>query len=382
MLTREGCERRRKRLWETLPEKPDWIVLSDPQHLFYLANFWVSPFVFRANDAGAVLILGRDGLSTLVADNLLSGFAEKAFVSETVLPVWYRGAESASQREAQLVRSALDRLSRCAGTHLGVELASVPAGVIEGLREQRPGLRFTSVDAALFALRRRKEADEVELLRRSMQAGEAGMAAALRHIHAGMTELDAYLVVQNAAVQAAGEQVVVYGDFVSGPRCEQIGGPPGLRKIEKGDLVLLDFSVVLYHYRGDFANTFVCDARPTAKQHDLYLACLEAMREGEKRLRAGAAGQDVDRAVRGWLAAKHLGVSFPHHVGHGIGLGHPEPPFFVPQSTDTLVPGDVVTLEPGQYINGLAGMRYERNYLITEEGYELLSRHELTIEAA
>ena len=63
-----------------------------------------------------------------------------------------------------------------------------------------------------------------------------------------------------------------------------------------------------------------------------------------------------------------------------IGLGHPEPPFLVPESSDTLLAGDVLTLEPGLYRAGIGGMRFERNYLITETGYELLSKHRLTLE--
>jgi Xaa-Pro aminopeptidase len=62
-------------------------------------------------------------------------------------------------------------------------------------------------------------------------------------------------------------------------------------------------------------------------------------------------------------------------------LGHPEAPFIVPKSSETLLAGDVVTLEPGIYMPGVAGMRYERNYLIADIGFELLSHHGLALEA-
>ena len=82
----------------------------------------------------------------------------------------------------------------------------------------------------------------------------------------GMTELDAYLMVQNAAISELGEQVVVYGDFASGPRCEtDRGGPPTSRKIERGDLFLLDYSVIVCGYRGDFTNTFAVGADPNGR---------------------------------------------------------------------------------------------------------------------
>jgi Xaa-Pro aminopeptidase len=62
-----------------------------------------------------------------------------------------------------------------------------------------------------------------------------------------------------------------------------------------------------------------------------------------------------------------------------LGLGHPEPPYFVPESGDTLLHGDVVALEPGLYIEGVGGMRFERNYRITVDGFETLSNHEIRI---
>ena len=73
------------------------------------------------------------------------------------------------------------------------------------------------------------------------------------------------------------------------------------------------------------------------------------------------------------------GHAFEHHAGHGIGLAHPEPPILVPNSDDVLVAGDVLTLEPGAYVEGIGGMRFEHNYLITESGCERLSSHDLAL---
>ena len=60
-------------------------------------------------------------------------------------------------------------------------------------------------------------------------------------------------------------------------------------------------------------------------------------------------------------------------------MAHPEPPILVPESDDVLVAGDVVTLEPGNYLQGVGGVRIEHNYLITETGYERLSNHEIAL---
>ena len=104
------------------------------------------------------------------------------------------------------------------------------------------------------------------------------------------------------------------------------------------------------------------------------------MRAGEARLKPGVPGRDVDAAVRGHFATLGLDHAFTSHSGHGLGLGHPEPPYFVPESTDTLVEGDVVAIEPGLYIDGVGGMRFEHNYLVTANGFERLTNHRLTLE--
>ena len=70
---------------------------------------------------------------------------------------------------------------------------------------------------------------------------------------------------------------------------------------------------------------------------------------------------------------------FPHHAGHGLGLSHPEAPFFVLEATEALLAGDVVTLEPGLYVPGVGGVRIEHNYLITDAGYERLSNHTIAL---
>lgn len=381
MLTEQGCLARRSRLWKLVDDGIDWIVITKPAHLTYFANFVPSPFVFNSQNAGGVLILGRDGTAILVADNVQEPFLNAAFATERVMPLWYRCVESAGLRTELLVATALERLKRCAGSSLGYEASSAPAALVDGLRAARPGVQLTDVGALVHQLRRAKEADEVAALRSSLKAATAGLVAAMREIRPGMTEYDAYRLVQRVAGETAGRPVLVYGDFVSGPRCEQGGGPPSSRVIEAGDLLLLDFSVVIDRYRGDFCNTFVCGARPTNRQRELYDACVAAMTAGEQRLRAGSPCRDVHVAVRQALADRQLAEYFPHHAGHGIGLGHPEPPFIVPESSETLALGDVVTLEPGVYLPGVAGMRFERNYLITKTGYESLSDHPIQIDA-
>jgi Xaa-Pro aminopeptidase len=380
MLTAEGCASRRKHLWNALSGPCDALIVADPQNLIYFANYAPSPFVFRTSDAGAVLIMQPEK-ATLVADRMVKTYLDRAHVDEVVAPVWYDGKHSAPHRKAVLVKSALDVLSNIGGSWFGIEASTVPAGIEATLRQSRPSLTWLALDDLIRGLRRSKDPDEIALLRRSIHAGEAGHAAAIERIKPGMTELDAYVVVQQAATEAAGEPVIVYGDFASGPRIEtDRGGPPTGRVIEKGDLFLLDYSVVVNGYRGDFTNTFAVDGPASPGQRALFDACVEAFALGEAALKPGVPARSVDQAVRGFFTSRGLAQAYPSHTGHGIGLSHPEPPYFVPESTDTVVVGDVVAIEPGLFVPGVGGMRFERNYLVTPEGFETLTRHRIVLE--
>lgn len=375
MLTADGCQERRRRLWTSLDPAPDGVLLAEPAHLVYFANYYPTPFSFRSQNARAILWLGADESATLVADNMQVAFLEDAHVDERATRDWYTGNVSAPERNSVLIDAAIDSLRDRARGRLGID-----HGVPDALLARLASSATTNVASGIRRLQRNKLPDEVELMRQSIRAGEAGFDAANRGIVPGMREIDAYALVQRAAVEAAGEPVVVYGDFASGPRTGDKGGMATSRVIEDGDLFLLDFSVVVCGYRGDFTNTFIVGGRePTARERELEAVCLEALRTGEPLLKAGAEARAIDAAVR--EVYRRRGVEpYPHHTGHGLGLGHPDPPYLTPESTDVLEAGDVVTLEPGAYEKGVGGMRFERNYLITPDGCENLTHHQLGLK--
>jgi len=143
-------------------------------------------------------------------------------------------------------------------------------------------------------------------------------------------------------------------------------------------MLILDFSVAMDCYRSDFTNTIAVGGA-TDEQVMLFKLVEAAMQAGEETLQAGAAAKDVYAATAEPLRESGYGDTWTSHAGHGLGLGHPEPPVIVPESSDTLLSGDVVTLEPALYVEGIGGIRIEHNYLITEEGYERLSNHHICL---
>ncbi len=99
-----------------------------------------------------------------------------------------------------------------------------------------------------------------------------------------------------------------------------------------------------------------------------------ALAAGEAALRPGVTGGAVDAATRGVIADAGYGTHSTHHMGHAIGLFHPERPSLVPGETLPLAEGMVITLEPGVYVPGVGGLRLEQNYVIRDGPPEPLSQ--------
>ncbi len=359
MLTAEGCAARRTRLLERLkPTAP--LVLGDPLHLRYFANLYVDPFSLGA-DYGALLHLTPDGETTLYYDHRLPKTFEAAHDGKKEAVKWYDGQTAGMGPRRGILVPFVAKLGGRVHDSLADPLAAEIFNVIGDMR-------------------RRKDADEVALLKTCCRAGEAGQAWARANVRPGMTELDVYNGIFQACSTQAKQPVILYGDFAVSPGSAKRGGMPTQKVIQAGETLILDFSVVIGGYRSDYTNTLVVGAEPTAEQRRLFDLCVAAMKSGEAAMKAGATCQSVYDATRAPFADAGVADAFPHHAGHGLGLGHPEAPFLVKQSSETLVAGDVVTLEPGLYVDGVGGIRIEHNYLITDGGFEQLSQHAIALK--
>ncbi len=388
MLTKEGCLQRRKNLWARIPQDIQWVLIGDARHVQYFSNFRVNPISLSA-DQRSLLLLERGGKATLLADNFTRRAASAdPYVDAEVIVPWYTHKRSVTNRDDALVTA----LHECRSTWHGSKGVLEPEGVTEMVAatvaescewqvdDVQSGERST-IGNIVRSLRRQKLPDEIELMKRCMIACDAGHAAAFDTVRPGVTELEVYLAIQRAAQLNAGVACVVYGDFrATNAVTFKAGGLPTGYVLQEGDLFIADFSVVIHGYRSDFTNTMAVGT-PSPQQVAQFEACRDAMTAAESTLKAGATGKAVYEAA----SAVFIDRNYPalaHHCGHGLGMEHPEPPILVPQSDDVLLVGDVVTIEPGLYIEGVGGMRFEHNYLITNDGFERLSNHHIGLTKA
>jgi Xaa-Pro aminopeptidase len=353
-LSLDACRQRQARLCERLAaEKLDAALLMDLRHIYYLSGFWRVGRVLTP----AALLLRADGSSALVAP---------APVEET--PAADRVATYEADRLATLIDDFHAELFQSLQPHLqGIQRLGT-----DGVPRSLPleGAESRAITPLLRALRRTKDPDEVAMLQRAVGGAEAAYARAKAMLEPGVTEVQLYAGMLSAAIEALGEPLTEFGnDF----QCNAAGGPPRDRPVQTGELAIFDLGVVYRAYSSDLSRTFVVGRQPSEAQQAAYQRILEAFAYIESAIRPGVRCKAVYAEVHRMLDG-HRGWSFPHHLGHGIGLSAHEAPRLNPNWDDTFQAGDVFTAEPGLYGDDLrAGIRIEQNYLVTPTGLQRLS---------
>lgn len=250
-----------------------------------------------------------------------------------------------------------------ANDRVATECGALPASLAAALAT-------VEVGAELARARAVKDDDELALIRAALELCDTGQRAAREHARPGTSELELWALVRAAIEREAGERTPVLADLVTGPRTAEIGGPPGDRVLADGELVLCDLVPRRAGYWGDSCSTFAV-GEPSAAARSRHRAASEALERAIEAVRPGALAGDIDALAR-------PGLEYPHHTGHGLGTSFHEEPRIVPGSTVVLEPGMVIALEPGSYEGG-EGVRVEQVVLVTDQGCELLSAHDLAL---
>jgi Xaa-Pro aminopeptidase len=231
-------------------------------------------------------------------------------------------------------------------------------------------------------LRRVKEPEEADALRRAGALSDEVFRGLVQQRFTGRTERDLAWWIETA-FHDAGAQALSFPSIVAAaangasPHAE-----PGDRAIAAGTLVTVDMGCVVDGYCSDCTRTFATGELPE-RLAQVYDLCLQAQLAGLAAVAPGASGRDVDAASRVAIDAAGLGDCYGHGLGHGVGLDVHEAPVLRPESTDTLVAGNVVSVEPGIYLPGVGGVRIEDLVLVTGAGAERLTQFEkglITVE--
>jgi Xaa-Pro aminopeptidase len=335
----------------------DALLVSHPSSVAWLTGYAADIETGPSPFALAPLALLADGARTLVVSEDEADAAAATGCEVASYPGFGIGPLDPVRGAARALAPLVE------GRRVAVEAGSLPAALTAG---------FDQVDVTreLAAQRAVKDADELERIRAAVALCDAGQRAAREAARAGMTELDVWTAARAAIERAAGGRVPLLADVVSGPRTADVGGPPGTRELREGELLLVDLVPRRAGYWGDSCATIAL-GEPDEGARRRHRAAREALARGVEAVRPGVRAGHLDALLRAEL-------DYPHHTGHGLGTSFHEEPRIVPGTDLVLEAGMVVALEPGSYGDG-QGVRVEQVLLVTADGCEVLSGHELAL---
>ena len=221
-------------------------------------------------------------------------------------------------------------------------------------------------------LRMVKDADELAILSEAALTGCRLFGHILGIIRPGLREIDVAAELEYKARQLGAEGMSFETIVASGERSALPHGRATIALLPRKGFVTLDFGIIHKGYLSDMTRT-VYIGNPTAKERETYEAVLEAQESGVSAVRGGERCADVDEAARSVLRKAGLAEAFSHSSGHGVGLEIHEPPRIGTGQTNRLLPGMVVTIEPGVYLEGRFGIRIEDMVAVTRTGGQVLT---------
>jgi Xaa-Pro aminopeptidase len=287
--------------------------------------------------------------------------------AEQVHPSFARASAS-----LDLLESVVDLVPPGA-VRLGFDDAHMPVRQHARLRDLLPGrVELVPAGGLVERIRAVKEPDEVQHIRTAAQLADAAFERIIRDGLIGRTEREVAVALEHDMRERGARRPSFDSIVAAGPHGALPHAQPRDVPIRAGDLVVIDWGAELDGYCSDCTRT-VAAGEPSEEAREVYELVLSAQLAGLKDVRAGRGGREVDAVARALIEAAGHGEHFGHGLGHGVGLDIHEAPRLSQRSEDILVPGNVVTVEPGVYLAGRFGVRIEDLVVVTEEGSEVLN---------
>lgn len=364
VMLRTMLPARRARLDRVLAERDlPALLVTSPLNVSWLTGF-------TGDSSFAVVLPGR---VCLVSDTRFAiQIAEECPDLETRI----RGPHTSTWQEAGDLVRALGL------TSLAIEADEITLAQEARLRELCGNVRLIPTGAVVERLRAVKDEYEVGEIRRAVQIAHRAFDMFRAMISADDSEKSLADAMEGYVRRAGGIRtgfptIVGIGDRSALPHC-----PPSARKVGESPFLLLDWGAVAGQYTSDVTRVMPSPGRERNRQtieietrlRKIYTVVLQAQGAAEAGLRPGVDVRSVDRLARRVVEDAGFGERFNHGLGHGIGLEVHEMPSVRTNSDDVLEAGQVITLEPGIYLDGFGGVRIEDDFLITADGCERLTR--------
>ncbi|UCC44241.1 MAG: aminopeptidase P family protein [Candidatus Zixiibacteriota bacterium] len=243
------------------------------------------------------------------------------------------------------------------------------------LREKLPNAVLIEADEVVRELGWVKEKQEIEWIEKAVAISDTAFERVLQLVRPGVREKDLAAELEYQMTMLGSEKPAFETILASGYRSAMPHGMASRKKIAKGDFVTFDFGATVCGYVSDMTRTVVI-GKATARQRKIYGIVKRAQAAAIRKMKPGASSKAVDAAARRTIEKAGFGKNFGHGTGHGIGYFIHVGPRLSPLTDDKLMINNVITVEPGIYIEGWGGVRIEDDVVVTRTGPRVLNRAE------
>lgn len=243
------------------------------------------------------------------------------------------------------------------------------------LKALLPAAQLVQADGLMTELGWVKEKEEIDSIVQAVRISDIAFERILNLIAPGIRERELAAELEYQMLMLGSEKPAFETIIASGYRSAMPHGVASAKKIKKGDFVTLDFGATVNGYVSDITRTVVV-GKASSRQKKIYNIVLRSQMAGIRKVKAGVSGVAVDAACRRIIERAGFGKNFGHGTGHGIGFLIHTGPRVSPLSKDNLKPNNVITVEPGIYIDGWGGVRIEDDVVVTKSGGKVLNKAE------
>lgn len=342
--------------------KLDAFLVTQPENRRYLSGF-TAVDTSIAESSGVLLITSK-GVPFLLTDSRYELHAREEAAGFEVL-LYPKGL-------AALLKTLLPRLGI---TRLGFESHYMLYESAKKLRSFLARIKVETVPLSglVEKMRIRKDADEVARIEKSVLLNESVFAEIHPTLTPGQTEKEVALRLENCMRLKGAERPSFDTIVAGGPNGAAPHAVPGDRPLQENEPIVIDMGLILDGYCSDMTRTVVLGT-PDQKTVDLFRLVRRAQLAAQNSITAGMTGREADRLAREVIRQAGLGDRFGHGLGHGVGLAVHEGPGLNRRNRKKLMPGMIVTVEPGIYLPGWGGIRLENMVVVEEKGCRLLNR--------
>ncbi len=343
-------KKRIKKLWRLLDRQTEGMLVTTPENVRYLSGF--------AGTEGTLLLTRREGF--FFTDGRYTTQAHEQVRDFTVITFREKWKEIGKTVKKIPIRS------------LGFEARNLTVAMLADLEKQIAPVVLKPHSDSLDQLRMVKDASEIALLKKTAGIASKSLQEVIPLLRPGVGEREIAAELEYRIKRNGGDGAAFQCIVASGYRAALPHGVASCKKIEPGDMVIIDYSAVYGGYASDETCTFIA-GWPTPKQKKIYSIVREAHDRAIAAVRPGASVKKIDAAARSFIECRGYKKYFNHGTGHGIGLAVHEPPRISFLSDGAVCEGMVFTIEPGIYLPGWGGVRIEDTVVVTAEGCEIIT---------